>query len=84
MGVITACLLVSAWLALAGSIVIVLVQHSLLTAAGALMLVFAVHCLLAMLLVASIRKLSRNLLFPTTISRLEPARSDEPDTEGSR
>lgn len=84
MGVIAACLLLSAWLALAGAVVIVLVQHSLLTASSALMLVFAVHCLLAMLLVAAIRKLSRNLLFPATMSRLEPATSDAANTEGSR
>ncbi len=76
MGVITACLLLSAWLALAGSIVIVLVQHSLLTAGSALMLVFAVHCLLAMLLVAAIRNGSRNLMFPATLGRLKPADSD--------
>lgn len=81
MGLITACLLISAWLALVGTVVIVLVQHSLITAGGALMLVFAFHCLLAMVLVASIRKRSRHLLFPATISRLEPATPADPKTE---
>jgi uncharacterized membrane protein YqjE len=72
MGLITACLLSTAWLALVATVVIVLVQHSLMTTTTALMLVFAVHCLLAMLLVAAIRKRSRHLMFPATISRLEP------------
>lgn len=83
MGVITACLLLSAWLALVGAVVIVLVQHTLVTASSALMLVFAVHCLLAMFLVAAIRRRSRCLLFPATISRLEPATFADTDTERS-
>lgn len=83
MGVITACLLVTAWLALVSTIVIVLVQHSLATAGSALMLVFAVHCLFAMLLVAAIRRRSRNLLFPATISRLKPATFVDADPERS-
>lgn len=72
MGLITACLVSTAWLALIATVVIVLVQHSLMTTTTALLLVFAVHCLLAMLLVAAIRKRSRHLMFPATISRLEP------------
>ncbi|WP_376694918.1 phage holin family protein [Wenzhouxiangella sp. EGI_FJ10305] len=83
MGLITACLLSTAWLALVSAVVIVLVQHSLMTATSALMLVFAVHCLVAMLLVAAIRKRSRHLMFPATISRLEPAPSSDPDGERS-
>lgn len=75
MGVIAACLLLSAWLALAGAIVLVLVQHSLLTASSALMLIFAIHCLLAMLLVAAIRNRSRNLMLPATLGQLKPADS---------
>lgn len=81
MGLITACLLLSAWLALVGAVVIVLVQHSLVTAGSALMLVFALHCLLAMLLVAGIRKRSRSLMFPATISRLDPATHADPAPE---
>ncbi len=83
MGLITACLLSTAWLALVGAAVLVLVQHTLLPASIALLLVFAVHCLVAMLLIAAIRKRSKSLLFPATISRLEPAAFDEPDTERS-
>lgn len=83
MGLIAACLLLSAWLALVGAVVIVLVQHSLVTAGSALMLVFAVHCLLAMLLVAAIRRRSRCLLFPAAISRLEPATFADSSTERS-
>ena len=83
MGLITACLLSTAWLALVSAVVIVLVQHTLLTASIALMLVFAVHGLVAMLLIAAIRKRSRSLLFPATISRLEPAPFGDLDTERS-
>ncbi len=83
MGLFTACLLLTAWLALVSAVVIMLVQHSLLTAGSALMLVFAVHCLLAVLLVAAIRKRSRCLLFPETINRLDPAMSADSDTERS-
>lgn len=83
MGLIAACLLASAWLALVSATVIVLVQHSLVTAGSALMLVFAVHCLFAMLLVAAIRKRSRCLLFPATISRLEPATPAETNSDRS-
>lgn len=81
MGLITACLLLTAWLALVGTVVIVLVQHSLTTTGSALMLVFAIHCLLAMLFVASIRARSRDLLLPATISRLEPANNADTHAE---
>lgn len=81
MGLLTACLLLSAWLALVSAMVILLVQHSLLSASTALILVFIVHCLLAMILVAAIRRRSRNLLFPATVSRLEP--DSDSDTERS-
>ena len=83
MGLVTACLLSTAWLALIGAVVIVLVQFTLLTASIALLLVFAVHCLVAMLLVVAIRKRSKSLLFPATISRLEPATFSDPDQERS-
>lgn len=84
LGLITACLMFSAWLALVSAVVVVLVRHSLVTAGSALMLVFAIHCVLAMLLFAAIRRRSRHLLFPATISRLEPASRADPDTEGFR
>jgi uncharacterized membrane protein YqjE len=84
MGVIVACLLLTAWLALAGAAVIMLVQHSLVTAGTALVLVFAIHCLLAMALVAAIRRRSRCLMFPATISRLEPASCSDPDAKRGR
>lgn len=83
MGLFTACLLLTAWLALVGTVVIMLVQHSLLTASSALILVFAVHCLLALLLVTAIRRRSRCLLFPDTISQFEPATIADSDTERS-
>lgn len=84
MGVIAACLMFSAWLALVSVVVLVLVRYSLVTAGSALMLVFAVHCVVAMLLLAAIRRRSRHLLFPGTISRLEPVGHTEPDADGSR
>lgn len=72
MALIAAGLLLSAWLALAGAAVVVLVQRALLTPGSALVLVFVVHCLLAMVLVGAIRKSSKHLLFPASVSRLEP------------
>lgn len=83
MGLFTACLLLTAWLALVSAVVMMTVQHSLLTAGSALMLVFAVHCLFAMLLVAAIRRRSRCLLFPDTIGRFEPDTFSGPDAERS-
>lgn len=80
MGLFTACLLLTAWLALVGTAVIVMVQHSLLTASSALILVFAIHCVLAMLLVAAIRTRSRCLLFPDTISQFEPVTFSDSDS----
>ncbi len=84
MGLIAACLLATAWLALVGATVVVMVQNALLTAGAALILVFAVHCLVAMFLVAVIRKHSRSLTFPATISRLDPARSASANKESTR
>lgn len=84
MGIITACLMFSAWLALVSAVVLVLVRHSLVTAGSALILVFAVHCVVAMLLVGAIRRRSRHLMFPGTISRLKPASRSEPEPDGSR
>lgn len=77
MGLIAAGLLLSAWLALAGAVVVVLVQRALLTPGSALALVFVLHCLLAMILFSAIRKSSSRLLFPASISRLEPAVSSD-------
>ncbi len=73
MGLIAACLLSTAWLALIGAMVIILVQHSLMTASSALMLVFAIHCLGAMLLFAAVRKRSRYYMFPATMRQLKAA-----------
>jgi uncharacterized membrane protein YqjE len=83
MGVISACLLLTAWLALVSAIVVVLVQHSLMTASTALMLMAGVHCVLAILLVTAIRKRSRSLMFPATISRLKPSKIADSNTEPS-
>jgi uncharacterized membrane protein YqjE len=83
MGVITACLLLTAWLALVSAVAIMLVQYTLVTAGAALILVFAVHCVAAMVLVWAIRRRSRYLMFPATISRLKPGSLADPDTEPS-
>ena len=81
MGAIVACLLMTAWLALASAAVIMLVQHSPVTVGIALVLVFAIHCLLAMFLVAAIRRRSRYLMFPATISQIEPASHLDPPAQ---
>ena len=76
MGLIVACLLSTAWLATVGALVIVLIQQTPIPAGVALLLVAAIHCAVAFLLVSGIRKRSRNLLFPATVSRLGPSRTD--------
>jgi len=83
MGVITACLLLSAWLALVSASVIVLVQHSLVTTSGALVLVFAVHLLVAMLVIAAIRRRSKLLLFPASVRSVAPEAQADPNAERS-
>ena len=81
MGVIAACLLATAWLALVSAGVILLVQHTPMSASLALLVVFAIHCLFALILAAAIRRKSRCLLFPETISRLDPGILDGSETE---
>jgi len=81
MGVIMAGLLLTAWLALAGALIIVLVRHSILTTSSALILVFAVHCLVAVFLISAIRKRSRSLMFPATLSQFDSAKIVDSDSE---
>lgn len=67
MGLLTAGILLSAWLALAGAIVITLVQRSLLTTSSALMVVAGLHLLISMMVIATIRRRSVALMFPATV-----------------
>ena len=77
MGVIMASMLLTAWLALVSAGLLLLVERSSVSASLALLIVFALHCLLALVLLFAIRRRSRCLLFPATISRLQPA-ADSP------
>lgn len=81
MGVIAAGLLLTAWLALVSALAIALVQYTFVTASVALLLVFVAHCLAVMALVWAIRKRSKCLMFPATISRLKPTSLADSDTE---
>lgn len=82
MGLIMACLVLSAWLAVMGGVVIVLVHHSLLTSSSALILVFAVHFVLAMLLVSTIFNRSRRVLVSATSSRIQPVMHPDRKMQG--
>jgi len=84
MGVITAGLLLTAWLALVGAAAIALVQYTVVSASVALLLVVGAHCLVAVILAGSIRMHSRYLMFPATVSQVKPAPFSEFDPERSR
>lgn len=79
MGVMMASMLLTAWLALVSAGLFVLVERSIVSAGLALLLVFALHGLLAVVLLFAIRRRSRSLLFPSTISRLQPAAGSSSD-----
>lgn len=84
MGVISALLLVTAWLALIAAVVVAVIEYSLLTASVVFLLTFVVHCAVALALLFGIRKQSRCLLFPSTISRLQPTTADGSSTREAR
>jgi uncharacterized membrane protein YqjE len=81
MGLISAGLLFTAWLALISAVVFALIQNSLMSPVVALLLVFVAHAVLAVVLVLQIRKRSRYLMFPETIGQLKPSTSAYPDAE---
>lgn len=81
LGVVSACLLSTAWLALVGAATLTLVELTSLPLGGVLLMVAAVHGLAAGLMVVAIRRRSRNLLFPASVSRLAPDQRAQPDKE---
>lgn len=80
MGLIATFLVFTAWLALVGVAVLLLVQHTAVSASIALLLVVLVHGAVTLALVFAIRKQSRHLLFPTVVKNLNPA-SETPNPE---
>lgn len=84
MGLIMTCLVLSAWLAVMGGVVVVLVHHSPLTFSNALMLILAVHFVLAMLLVSTIFDRSRRVLVSASSSRIQPVMHPDREIQRSR
>lgn len=74
-GILVAGVLLTAWLALVGALLVTLVQAGLVGAGTALLMVFALHGLTVWWLLSAIRKRSRDLMFPATIGQIRPAPS---------
>ena len=77
MGLIAAGLVFSTWLALVAALMLALVERGLMTASDASLLAMAANMLIALVLIAAIRRKSRRLLFSATVNSLAPS---EPDT----
>lgn len=80
MGLIATFLVFTAWLALVGAAVLLLIQHTVVAPSIALLLVALVHAAVTLGLVFAIRGQSRHLLFPTVVKNLNPA-TEPPDPE---
>ena len=79
MGVLMASMLLTAWLALVSAGLFILIERSIVSASLSLLLVAILHGLLAVVLLFAIRRRSRSLLFPATVSRLQPAADSSTD-----
>ena len=73
MGFLVALLVCSAWLSVAGWAGILLVENNVLSRDGAMLCVAAVNALVALFVIALIRRESRNLLMAATVHFLKPA-----------
>lgn len=79
MGMVAAALIFSAWLALAGAMMMVLVESGLMATSTALLLAMAANVLIAVILIAAIRRKSRRLLLSATVNSLAPPLPDAPN-----
>lgn len=70
-GIITACLLSSAWLGLLATAVLLMIENGM-QASNAILLIVAVNLLGALILLVAIRRKSRFLKFPATLRTLKP------------
>jgi uncharacterized membrane protein YqjE len=76
MGLIAAGLIFSTWLALVAAVMLALVERGLMTASAASLLAMAANMLVALVLIAVIRRRSRHLLLSATVNSLAPPPSD--------
>lgn len=76
MGLVAAGLVFSAWLALVGAVLMALVESGLMTTSTALLLAMSANVLIALILIAAIRRKSRRLLLPATVDSLAPQPPD--------
>lgn len=75
-GLIAAGLVFSAWLALVGVVMMALVERGQITIPAALLLAMSVNVLIAVILIAVIRRKSRRLLYSATVNSLAPPPRD--------
>lgn len=73
LGSLVAVLAFSAWLALAGWAGVVLVDNNILSGGSALLLIAAANVLIALAVIAAIRRRSRDLLMSATVNFFKPA-----------
>lgn len=83
MGLIAAALIFSTWLALIAAVMLALVERGLVNASTASLLAMAANILVAVVLIAAIRRKSRRLLFSATVNSLAPRPGDESEQESS-
>lgn len=73
LGSLVAVLVTSAWLSLAGWAGTMLVNHNILSAGSVLLLTAAINVLIALIVIAIIRRRSRDLLMSATVNFFKPA-----------
>jgi uncharacterized membrane protein YqjE len=73
MGLIAAGLVFSTWLALVAAVMLALVERGLMTASAASLLAMVANMLVALVLIAAIRRKSRSLLLSATVNSLAAA-----------
>lgn len=83
MGLIAAALIFSTWLALVAAVTLALVENGLVTASTASLLAMAANMLIALVLIAAIRRKSRHLLLSATVNSLASTPRDEAKQETS-
>jgi uncharacterized membrane protein YqjE len=76
MGLIAAGLIFSTWLALVAAVMLALVERGLMTASAASLLAMAANMLVALVLIAAIRRKSRRLLLSATVNSLAQSEPD--------
>lgn len=75
-GLIAAGLVVTAWLALVGAVMMALVERGFITTSSALLLAMSANLLIAVILIVAIRRKSRRLLLSATVNSLAPLPQD--------